>query len=143
MKGANRVPARCVRRLWLGASVVAAAAMLLPLRVGSEVSAQTVPSSRPSGPEQLVPPAPPAPPGGPLVTSSGSDASCPPTTSAAADSSTLSAPVLARALQGENSATVLWCPPASGAGRVTSYTVTAEPGGESVTADVPNDWAIV
>ncbi len=38
---------------------------------------------------------------------------------------------------------MLWCPPASGAGRVTSYTVTAEPGGESVTADVPNDWAIV
>ena len=37
---------------------------------------------------------------------------------------------------------MLWCPPATGAGSVVSYTVTAS-GGQQVTARVPNDWAIV
>jgi beta-galactosidase GanA len=55
----------------------------------------------------------------------------------------VSAPVDAKAIGGESSATVVWCPPASGAGSVTGYTVTAEPGGQQVTASVPNDWAII
>ncbi|HEX6520659.1 MAG TPA: beta-galactosidase [Streptosporangiaceae bacterium] len=74
---------------------------------------------------------------------SGSDASCPPANPATAGSATPSAPTLAHAIGGESSATVLWCPPASGAAHVTSYTVTASPGGQQVTAQVPNDWAIV
>ncbi|HEY9241461.1 MAG TPA: beta-galactosidase [Streptosporangiaceae bacterium] len=47
-----------------------------------------------------------------------------------------------RAIRGDGSATVVWCPPASGAGSVVSYTVTSS-GGQSVTAKVPDDWAIV
>ena len=72
----------------------------------------------------------------------GSDASCPPADPAAAGATSPSAPVDAHAIAGEGSATVLWCPPASGAAHVTSYTVTASDG-QSVTAQVPNDWAIV
>jgi beta-galactosidase GanA len=37
---------------------------------------------------------------------------------------------------------VVWCPPAAGAAQVVSYTVTSS-GGQTVTATVPNDWAIV
>jgi beta-galactosidase GanA len=74
---------------------------------------------------------------------SGTDASCPAASPAAADSATVSAPSLARAIAGSASATVVWCPPRTGASQVTSYTVTAHPGGATVTADVPNDWAIV
>ena len=73
---------------------------------------------------------------------SGSDASCPPASPAAAGSATISAPAEVRAIRGDRSATVLWCPPAAGAGSVVSYTVTAS-GGQQVTARVPNDWAIV
>lgn len=76
------------------------------------------------------------------TTASGSDSSCPPATSAAAGSSTVSAPAQVRAIGGAGSATVVWCPPASGAGSVVSYTVTSS-AGQSVTAKVPNDWAIV
>jgi beta-galactosidase GanA len=73
---------------------------------------------------------------------SGSDASCPPASPAAAGSATISAPAGVRAIRGDASATVLWCPPVTGAGSVVSYTVTAS-GGQQVTARVPNDWAIV
>ena len=75
-------------------------------------------------------------------TASGSDSSCPAATPAAAGSATVSAPTGARAIGGDGSATVVWCPPASGAGSVVSYTVTSS-GGQSVTATVPDDWAIV
>jgi beta-galactosidase GanA len=75
--------------------------------------------------------------------SSGMDASCPAASPSGAASTTVGAPADARAIAGESSATVVWCPPASGAGSVTSYTVTAQPGDEQVTADVPNDWAII
>ena len=73
---------------------------------------------------------------------SGSDASCPATTPAAANSATVGAPTGVRAIGGDGSATVVWCPPASGAGSVVSYTVTSS-GGQQVTANVPNLWAIV
>lgn len=39
-------------------------------------------------------------------------------------------------------ATLVWCPPAAGAAQVVSYTVTSS-GGQTVTAKLPNDWAIV
>jgi hypothetical protein len=81
----------------------------------------------------------PAQPGG---TASGSDSSCPAATPAAAGSATVSVPQAVRAIRGDGSATVVWCPPASGAGSVVSYTVTSS-GGQSVTAKVPDDWAIV
>ncbi|HUN31662.1 MAG TPA: beta-galactosidase [Trebonia sp.] len=74
---------------------------------------------------------------------SGTDASCPATSPAAAGDASVSAPTRARAIGGSSSATVVWCPPATGASQVTSYTVTAQPGGASVTAAVPNDWAII
>src|SRR5580658_7699682 len=89
-----------------------------------------------------------APPAGaagsvaPAQAATGSDASCPSADPAAAGAASLSAPVDAHAIPGESSATVLWCPPASGAANVTSYTVTAS-NGQTVTAQVPNDWAIV
>src|ERR1700730_7397655 len=73
---------------------------------------------------------------------SGSDASCPPASPAAAGSATVGAPAWVRAIRGDGSATVVWCPPATGAGSVVSYTVTAS-GGQQVTARVPMDWAIV
>jgi beta-galactosidase GanA len=75
--------------------------------------------------------------------SSGSDATCPGADATAAASPTVGAPVDARAIAGQSSATVVWCPPASGASSVTSYTVTASPGGASATATSPNDWAII
>jgi beta-galactosidase GanA len=73
---------------------------------------------------------------------SGSDASCPAASSAAAGSATVSAPAGVKAIGGSASATVVWCPPATGAGSVVSYTVTSS-GGQQVTAAVPNDWAII
>ena len=75
-------------------------------------------------------------------TASGSDASCPAASKAAAGSATIGAPQQVTAIGGSASATVVWCPPASGAGSVVSYTVTSS-GGQQVTAVVPNDWAIV
>jgi beta-galactosidase GanA len=80
--------------------------------------------------------------GGPTQSPSGTDASCPAASPPRADSSTVSAPASVRAMAGESSATVLWCPPATGAASVVSYTVTSS-AGQSVTAAVPNDWAIV
>jgi beta-galactosidase GanA len=80
--------------------------------------------------------------GGQHVKPSGSDASCPPATTAGAGSATVGAPADVRAAGGQSSATVVWCPPAAGAGSVVSYTVTSS-GGQSVTAKVPNDWAII
>ncbi|HWG02888.1 MAG TPA: beta-galactosidase [Trebonia sp.] len=74
---------------------------------------------------------------------SGTDASCPATSSAGAADAAVSAPTRARAIGGSASATVVWCPPSAGASQVVSYTVTASPGGSSVTATVPNDWAII
>jgi len=74
---------------------------------------------------------------------SGTDASCPATSPGAADEATAGAPALARAIPGSASATVVWCPPKAGASQVVSYTVTASPGGQQVTAAVPNDWAII
>jgi beta-galactosidase GanA len=54
----------------------------------------------------------------------------------------VTAPTGVHAIGGDQSATVVWCPPASGAGSVVSYTVTSS-GGQQVTAKVPNDWTIV
>ncbi len=73
---------------------------------------------------------------------SGSDASCPAATTSGAGSATVSTPADVRAIGGQASATVVWCPPASGAAKVVSYTVTSS-AGQTVTAAVPNDWAIV
>ncbi|HEY3957924.1 MAG TPA: beta-galactosidase [Streptosporangiaceae bacterium] len=73
---------------------------------------------------------------------SGSDASCPPASPGAATSPTVSAPTQVHAIGGSQSATVVWCPPASGAGSVVKYTITS-PAGQQVTARVPNDWAII
>ena len=73
---------------------------------------------------------------------SGSDASCPAADPAAAASASAGAPAQVRAIGGDGSATVVWCPPAQGAGQVVSYTVTAS-NGQQVTAKVPNEWAIV
>jgi beta-galactosidase GanA len=80
--------------------------------------------------------------GGTTGPDSGTDASCPATTPAAAGSSTVTAPTQVRAIGGDGSATVVWCPPASGAGSVVSYTITSS-GGQQTTADVPNLWTIV
>ncbi len=74
-------------------------------------------------------------------TPSGTDASCPATTPAAAGSATLTAPTEVRAIGGDGSATVVWCPPASGAGSVVSYTITSS-SGQQLTANVPNLWTI-
>ncbi|HEY1639638.1 MAG TPA: beta-galactosidase, partial [Streptosporangiaceae bacterium] len=73
---------------------------------------------------------------------SGSDSACPAATPAAAGSSTVSAPADVWVTGGDASATVVWCPPVTGAASVVSYTVTSS-AGQSVTARVPNDWAIV
>jgi beta-galactosidase GanA len=72
----------------------------------------------------------------------GSDSSCPPANPRAVGSSAVSAPAEVRAIGGDGSATVLWCPPVTGAGSVVSYTVTSS-AGQTVTAKVPDDWAIV
>ncbi len=76
------------------------------------------------------------------VTASGSDASCPAISEAAAYSHRVTAPKLVRAVPGARQVTVVWCPPARGAGSVVSYTVKSS-SGQKVTAAVPNDWAII
>ena len=114
-------------RGWLAAvAAVALAVVLVP------AAAQASPAAQASAAQA----------GHARVTPSGSDASCPPASSAAAASQTVGAPADVRATGGETSATVVWCPPATGAAHVVSYTVTSS-GGQSVTAAVPNDWAIV
>ncbi len=80
--------------------------------------------------------------GQPAQKASGSDASCPAASPAAASSPTVGAPQQVRAIGGSASATVVWCPPSTGAGSVVSYTVTSS-GGQHVTAAVPNDWVII
>jgi beta-galactosidase GanA len=84
----------------------------------------------------------PARPAAASGTASGSDASCPAASPAEAASGIVSPPAEVKAISGSNSATVVWCPPESGAGPVVSYTVTSS-GGQQVTAAVPNDWAII
>jgi beta-galactosidase GanA len=75
--------------------------------------------------------------------SSGTDSTCPSTTTSAADSTTVGAPVDARGISGQDSATIVWCPPATGASSVVNYTVTASPGDETVTTKNDSDWAII
>lgn len=105
-------------------------ALCLPQQAGAAVAAGAAVQARQASP---------AGPGG---RASGSDSSCPAASPAAAGAATVSAPTGVRAIHGDGSATVVWCPPASGAGSVASYTVTSS-GGQSVTAKVPDDWAIV
>ena len=108
-------------------------ALCLPQQAGAAVAA---------GAAVQAGQASPAGPVGPGGRASGSDSSCPAASPAAAGAATVSAPTGVRAIHGDGSATVVWCPPASGAGSVVSYTVTSS-GGQSVTAKVPDDWAIV
>ena len=112
----------------LGAAVPVALAMALLPAAAATAGPATVAVSQGPGAGHLTP--------------SGSDASCPAATTAGAGSSTVGAPADVRAIGGEASATVVWCPPATGAAKVVSYTVTSS-GGQTVTAKVPNDWAIV
>jgi beta-galactosidase GanA len=110
-------------------AVVTTAALVTPaLTLASPASAAAAPRTSSAPPTRLTP--------------SGSDASCPATTPSAAGSATVGAPAEVQAISGHGSATVVWCPPATGAGSVVSYTVTSS-GGQSVTAKVPNDWAII
>ncbi len=67
---------------------------------------------------------------------------CPSPTPAQAAAATPGAPTRVRAIAGNGSVTVTWCPPKRGEGNVVSYTVTSS-GGEQATAPVPNAWAIV
>ena len=67
---------------------------------------------------------------------SGTDASCPAATPRPGDDAAVGAPTLARAIPGSASATVVWCPPSTGASQVISYTVTASPGGQRFRADL-------
>jgi beta-galactosidase GanA len=131
------------------AGLVAVAALCMPAAMAIPQIAQASPATQApaaQAPAAQAPaaqaPAAQAPsaqaPGAP----SGSDASCPPGRPAAAASATVSAPAEVRAIRGDGSATVVWCPPATGAGSVVSYTVTSS-GGQTTTAKVPNDWAII
>jgi beta-galactosidase GanA len=111
--------------------IAAAGAIALFAAMAGPQVAQAVPGSGTARPAPA-----------PAVHASGSDASCPPASTAAAASAAVSAPAEVRAIGGSGSATVVWCPPASGAGSVVSYTVTSS-SGQQVTADVPDDWAII
>src|ERR1700729_3858409 len=117
-------------RAWLAAvSAAALVAVMVPVAAHASTAAHATQAS-------------PAQPGPPRIAPSGSDASCPAAGSAAAGSATVGAPADVRATGGDASATVVWCPPPAGAAHVVSYTVTSS-GGQTVTAAVPNDWAIV
>ncbi len=72
----------------------------------------------------------------------GDSSSCPVATSDQASASTPGAPTRVHAIGGDESVTVTWCPPATGQGNVTSYTVTS-PDGTQTTAQVPNDYVII
>ncbi|MBO0802678.1 MAG: beta-galactosidase [Nocardiopsaceae bacterium] len=132
--------ARRYRRSWLsrrsrlaglGVTVtVGAAVVVAGLAAPSTAAAAATPATA-THPSAAARPA--------TTTPSGTDASCP---AARSGSGPLSAPTEARAIGGDGSATVTWCPPPTGAGSVVSYTVTSS-AGQSVTADVPNDWAII
>ncbi|HSZ40840.1 MAG TPA: beta-galactosidase [Trebonia sp.] len=69
-------------------------------------------------------------------------AACPVATPAQAAAATVGAPTRVRAISGDGSATVTWCPPVLGQGKVDSYTVTSSAGTQA-TAQVPNAWDIV
>ncbi len=68
--------------------------------------------------------------------------SCPTPTPGQASTSTPGAPTQVHAIEGDQSVTVTWCPPAVGQGNVTSYTITSSDGTQ-VNAQVPNDYVIV
>jgi len=123
---------------WLAAlSAFALAVVLLPAAAAQAGVAQATAGARPAASRASQHPG-----GGGHLMPSGSDASCPAATTAGAGSATVGAPADVRAIGGQASATVVWCPPATGAGSVVSYTVTSS-GGQTLTAKVPNDWAIV
>lgn len=122
----NGVPRR------VGKAAAGAAALLLAVAVPQVAQASASSNARQAAAGQAA---------AQRAQGSGTDASCPAAGKAKAASSTVSAPTQARAIGGSESATVVWCPPASGAGSVVSYTVSG--GGHTVTAKVPNDWAII
>ncbi len=128
-----------VRHMWLaGAAAATMVALTLPA-----VAARAAPATAGAAQTASAPSAASAGrQGGPPVTPSGSDAACPAATVAGAGSGNIGAPGDVHAIGGQSSATVVWCPPATGASSVVSYTVTSS-GGQSVTARVPNDWAII
>jgi hypothetical protein len=66
-----------------------------------------------------------------------STAGCPVATPAQAAASAVGAPSRVRAMSGNGSATVTWCPPVLGQGKVVSYTITSSTGTHT-TAQVPN-----
>ncbi len=75
---------------------------------------------------------------GPAPTANG----CPSPTPGQAADATPGAPTRVRAIAGNGSVTVTWCPPTQGQATVTSYTVSSSGGGQTPAA-VPNAWAIV
>lgn len=79
--------------------------------------------------------------GAPPAAAQTSSPDCPATTPSQAAGSP-SAPTGVHAIAGNGSATVTWCPPVSGQGSVTGYTVTAS-NGATGTARVPEDFFIM
>ncbi|MBV9049773.1 MAG: beta-galactosidase, partial [Solirubrobacterales bacterium] len=71
-----------------------------------------------------------------------SPSGCPAATPAEAAAATPGAPTRVRAIAGNGSVTVRWCPPLQGQGSIVSYTVLSS-SGQQVTVRVPNDWAII
>ncbi|MBV9607600.1 MAG: beta-galactosidase [Solirubrobacterales bacterium] len=67
---------------------------------------------------------------------------CPTSTPSQAAAATPGAPTRVRAIAGNGSVTVTWCPPTQGQANVVSYTVTSSSGAQT-TAPVPNTWTIV
>jgi beta-galactosidase GanA len=67
---------------------------------------------------------------------------CPSPSPSQAAAAAPGAPTHVRAIAGNGSVTVTWCPPTQGQANVVSYTVSRS-GGEQSTAPVPNAWAIV
>jgi beta-galactosidase GanA len=127
-----------VFRVWLaGGSAAAMVALTLPAMASQPALAGPVTASTTAATAGSTVRQP-----GPPVSPSGTDASCPPASAAGAGSGIIGAPADVRVTGGASSATVVWCPPATGASSVVSYTVTSS-GGQSVTAKVPNDWAII
>lgn len=91
------------KRIGLAARVMSAVAVIVTMAVPLKVA-----HAAPGAPSRA---------GG----TSGMDASCPAASAAGAGSTTVGEPANARAIGGGGSATVVWCPPASGAGSVTGY----------------------
>ncbi|MBV9802107.1 MAG: fibronectin type III domain-containing protein, partial [Solirubrobacterales bacterium] len=67
---------------------------------------------------------------------------CPSASPSQASAATPGTPTRVRAITGNGSVTVSWCPPTRGQANVVSYTVTSS-SGQQTTAPVPNAWAIV